>query len=82
MYYKLTIEQVTLIGEFEYLPNQKFNPFMNDGYNNYYIDSRIYELLKEHSKFKNINFDTIEKVESIDFKKIELQFDKNIKTSI
>ena len=55
-FYKLTKQQADTLSRFEYAPNQVFDPYINDGYDNYYVSQEMYNLLKETEQFKKLNF--------------------------
>lgn len=62
-YYKITKEQAALIGKFEYATNQAIDPFVGeqkDG--NYLVSEFMYELLKERSEIKKVDFTKCEKI--------------------
>jgi hypothetical protein len=71
-FYKLTKQQADTLGRFEYAPNQVFDPYINDGYDNYYVSQEMYDLLKDTEQFKKLDFGDLPTVDKIDFKPIKL----------
>ena len=71
-YFKLTQQQADTLGRFEYAPNQVFDPYINDGYGNFYVSQEMYDLLKDTEQFKKLNFTKLPTVNKIDFKPIKL----------
>lgn len=62
-FYKITKSEATQIGYFEYASNQAIDAFageQKDG--SYIISETVYQLLKDHPKFKEIDFNKKEKV--------------------
>ena len=63
-FYKITKSDADLIGYFEYSVNEAIDPFVGeqkDG--SVLISEKMYLILKEHSKIKQIDFSTKELVE-------------------
>lgn len=56
-FYKITKEQAQLIGKFEYEKWQMFDPFVGEQKDGtYLVDEKMYQLLKERSEFKKLDF--------------------------
>lgn len=61
MFYKISPQQATSIGSFYYEKNKEFNPFAGEQEDGYFIVAeKMYETLKDHEKFQEINFSKLE----------------------
>lgn len=62
-FYKITKAEAEIISYFEYATNQAVDPFAGEQKDGSYIISEIvYQLLKDHPKFKQIDFSNKQKV--------------------
>lgn len=67
MFYKLNISQAETLGKFEYETNKRFDPYITDGDNNYYVSEEMYQLLKDTPQFKKLDFTKLTTVDKIEF---------------
>lgn len=70
-YYKITPEQAALIGKFEYAKNQAIDPFVGEQKDGtFLVSEQVYEMLKERSELKKVDFSKLTKVpkENLDTK--------------